>query len=130
MQDDLPPLTKLALNPPSGDAGRIDLTEYTEVRSGVLEANREYVAARDSMGCGYVQVRFECVTPYSFAPEEAGNEVRIISIYTKKDSPTGDCVYHQGLPVGKSAYFHWPYFMFENGNYQFGPRTTWKLYKL
>jgi len=130
MGDDLPPLTNLPLNPPSGDTGPIDLTEYTEVKSGVLEANQVYVAKRQSKGCGYVQVQFKCVRPYAFNAGEVGNEVRIISIYTSTDSPTGGCVYRKGLPVGESAYFHWPYFMFTDGNLKFGHRTTWKLYTL
>lgn len=146
MADDLPPLTNLSLkdkdNPPSGDtrgdagdAGPMDLAEYTEVTSGgALEAGKVYVATRKSKGCGDVQIKFECVKPYAFKPEEVGNEVLVLSIYTTtdytgKDSSEGECVYRRKLKVNGMVHFHWPYFMFPDGNILFGQFTAWKLYK-
>ena len=128
--DGLPPLTNLPLNSPSGDTGQIDLTLHTEVKSGQLEANQLYVAARASSSCGYVQVQFKCVKPYTFKPEDLGNEVEIISVYTSKDLPTNDCQYRNRLRVGESAHFHWPYFLSSNGDPKFGLGAKWKLYNL
>jgi hypothetical protein len=133
MAGKLPSLIKLPLNPPSGATERVDLTEYTQVPSaqtGQLEENGVYVATRSSGSCGEVQIKFECVKPYSFKAEEVGDEVKIISIYTEK---AGDNVYSKTLPIGESTYFHWPFFMDNNGEPRFisrGRPATWTLYKL
>ena len=163
MADDLPSLINLSLkdNPPSGDArsdtgdagdkgdkgdkgdtgdtrktGPWDLKEYTEVTEGAaLEEGQVYVATRKSKGCGDVQIMFACVKPYGFKPEEVGNWVLPLSIYTTtdytgKDSSEKECVYRRKLKVNRMVHFNRPYFMFPDGNIMFGQFTTWKLYKI